>query len=167
MQGGGSYDITLTLDNASQLVEGGQVKVGGVAVGSINSIELADDGRAHVKLSIDDDTVTPLHSGSRAEVRQSSLAGGPNRYVALTAGPVNGAENADGGSIPAEDTSAEVDLDEVLNTLDPSTLRDLKAFVRGSADGLQGRGKQLARAIETLDPALSQITAVEQELLRD
>ena len=63
-----------------------------------------------------------------------------NRYVSLTPGPVNTAEIADGGTIPAEDTSAEVDLDEVLNTLDPQTLGDLKSFVRGTANGLQGRG---------------------------
>jgi phospholipid/cholesterol/gamma-HCH transport system substrate-binding protein len=165
--GGSSYDITLTLDNASQLVKGNQVKVGGVQVGSVNSIELGPDGRALVKISIDDDTVTPLHTGSRAAVRSSSLSGVANRYIALTPGPVNGGEIADGGTLRAEDTSAEVDLDEVLNTLDPSTLRDLKALVRGGADGLDGRGKQLGRAIETLDPALSQITALEQEVLRD
>lgn len=166
-EGGSSYEVTITLDNASQLVKGNQVKVGGVSVGSVESIELGDDARARVKLTIDDDSVTPLHSGSRAAVRSASLSGVANRYVALTPGPVNGGEIADGGQIPAEDTSAEVDLDEVLNTLDPSTLRDLKALVRGGADGLDGRGKQLGRAIELLDPALSQITGLEQELLRD
>jgi phospholipid/cholesterol/gamma-HCH transport system substrate-binding protein len=167
LEGGSSYDVSLTLDNASQLVEGNQVKVGGVAVGSVDSIELGADGRARVKLAIDDGGVTPLHAGSRAAVRSASLSGVANRYVALTPGPVNGGEVADGGDIPAEDTSAEVDLDELLNTLDPATLRDLKALVRGGADGLQGRGKELGRAIETLDPALSQVTAVEQEILRD
>jgi phospholipid/cholesterol/gamma-HCH transport system substrate-binding protein len=165
--GGSSYEVRLTLDNASQLVEGNQVKVGGVAVGTVDSIALADDGRALVRISIDDEGVTPLHSGSRAAVRSSSLSGVANRYVALTPGPVNGGTIADGGSIPAEDTSAEVDLDQLLNTLDPATLRDLKALVRGGARGLQGRGAKLGRAIETLDPALSQVTAVEQELLRD
>ena len=164
---GSSYEVSLTLDNASQLVEGNQVKVGGVAVGTVDSIALADDGRALVRISIDDEGVTPLHSGSRAAVRSSSLSGVANRYVALTPGPVNGGTIADGGSIPAEDTSAEVDLDQLLNTLDPTTLRDLKALVRGGARGLQGRGAKLGRAIETLDPALSQVTAVEQELLRD
>jgi phospholipid/cholesterol/gamma-HCH transport system substrate-binding protein len=164
---GSSYEVSLTLDNASQLVEGNQVKVGGVAVGTVDSIALADDGRALVRISIDDEGVTPLHSGSRAAVRSSSLSGVANRYVALTPGPVNGGTIADGGSIPAEDTSAEVDLDQLLNTLDPATLRDLKALVRGGARGLQGRGAKLGRAIETLDPALSQVTAVEQELLRD
>ena len=87
--------------------------------------------------------------------------------MALTPGPVNTPEIADGGSIPAEDTSAEVDLDEVLNTLDPQTLGDLKSFVRGTANGLQGRGAELGRAIHALDPALSRVTAVENEVLRD
>src|SRR3954447_10712347 len=86
--GGGSYEITLTLDNASQLVNGNQVKVGGVQVGSVHSIELSSDGRARVHITIDDDSVTPLHSGSRAQVRSSSLSGVANRYIALTPGPV-------------------------------------------------------------------------------
>jgi phospholipid/cholesterol/gamma-HCH transport system substrate-binding protein len=164
---GSSYEVSLELDNASQLVVGDQVKVGGVAVGSVDSIELADNGRARVRISIDDDSVTPLHSGSRAEVRSPSLSGVANRYVALTPGPVNAGTIADGGAIPAKDTSAEVDLDAVLNTLDPATLRDLKLMVSGGARGLRGRGAQLGRALEALDPALSQVTAVEQELLRD
>ena len=167
LSGGDSYEIDLTLDNASQLVDGNQVKVGGVAVGSVVSIDLGDDGRALAHLSIDDDSVTPLHGGSRAEVRSSSLAGVANRYVALTPGPVNRAEIDDGGTIPAEDTSAEVDLDEVLNTLDPQTLRDLTGFVHGSAGALAGNGAALGRAIHYFDPALFQVTSLEQELLRD
>src|SRR4051794_30710457 len=155
------------LDNASQLFGGNEVKVGGITVGSVDTIELADNGQAQVRISIDDDSIAPLHTGSRAAVRSVSLSGVANRYIALTPGPVNRGTIADGGAIPADDTSSEVDLDEVLNTLDPSTLRDLKLLVSGSAKGLRGRGKQLGRAIETLDPALSQVTAVEQELLRD
>jgi phospholipid/cholesterol/gamma-HCH transport system substrate-binding protein len=120
-----------------------------------------------VALSIDGGGITPLHSGSRAEVRSASLSGVANRYVALTPGPVNGAEIADGGSIPAEDTAAEVDLDEVLNTLDPTTLRDLKLLVRNGASGLAGRGEELGRTIHALNPALAQVTGIEQEVLRD
>jgi phospholipid/cholesterol/gamma-HCH transport system substrate-binding protein len=167
LSGGSSYRVNLTLENASQLVTGNQVKVGGVAVGTVDSIGLGDDGRARVALTLDDESVTPLHRGSRAAVRSASLSGVANRYVALTPGPVNGAEIADGGDIPAEDTQAEVDLDELLNTLDPATLRDLKLLVRNGANGLRGRGAQLGRAIETLDPALSQVTGIEQEILRD
>jgi phospholipid/cholesterol/gamma-HCH transport system substrate-binding protein len=165
--GGTSYRVNLTLDNASQLVKGNQVKVGGVAVGSVDSIDLGHDGRARVALTIDDGGVAPLHDGSRAEVRSASLSGVANRYVALTPGPVNRGEIADGGSIPAEDTSAEVDLDEVLNTLDPATLRDLKLLTRNGASGLAGRGEELGRTIHALNPALAQVSGIEQEVLRD
>jgi phospholipid/cholesterol/gamma-HCH transport system substrate-binding protein len=165
--GGSPYQVALTLDNASQLVVGSQVKVGGVPVGTVYSIDLGNDGRARVRLWIDDAGVTPLHGGSRAEVRSASLSGVANRYVALTPGPVNTAAIPDGGDIPAKDTTAEVDLDAVLNTLDPQTLRDLDLLLRNGANGLSGRGEALGRAIRALDPALSQVTGVEQQVLRD
>jgi phospholipid/cholesterol/gamma-HCH transport system substrate-binding protein len=167
LSGGSSYRVNLTLDNASQLVEGDQVKVGGVPVGTVDSIDLSHDGRARVSLSIDDGGIAPLRTGSRAEVRSASLSGVANRYVSLTPGPVNGGKIPDGGTIPAEDTSSEVDLDEVLNTLDPSTLRDLKLLLRNGAGGLSGNGTKLAAAIHALDPALSQVVGVEQQVLRD
>lgn len=166
--GGSDYRVKLTLENASQLVKGNQVKVGGVPVGSVESIGLADDGRTRVEIAIDDDGITPLKRGSRAEVRSASLSGVANRYVALTPGPVNAHGTIpSGGSIPAEDTSAEVDLDEVLNTLDPETLRDLKLLTRNGASALSGRGAAFGRAIEALDPALSRTAALEREILRD
>src|SRR4051794_16067611 len=165
--GGESYRVTLALDNASQLVKGNQVKVGGVSVGSVSKLELGRDARARIELSIDDGGVRPLHSGTKAEVRSSSLAGVANRYVALTPGPVNAPEIRDGGTIPARDASSEVDLDEVLNALDPETLRDLKLLLRNGAGALRGRGRQLGRAIDALDPALAQVDQLERELLRD
>src|SRR3954452_4741657 len=164
---GGSYRVVLSLDNASQLVKGNQVKVGGVSVGSVSKLELGQDARARIEISIDDDSVQPLHDGTRAEVRSTSLAGVANRYVALTPGPVNEPELADGATIPAHDTQSEVDLDEVLNTLDPQTLRDLKLLIRNGAGALSGRGRQLGRALTALDPALSQMDVLERELLHD
>jgi phospholipid/cholesterol/gamma-HCH transport system substrate-binding protein len=165
---GGSYTVTLDLENASQLVKGNQVKVGGVAVGSVSKLELGPMGTAEIEIEIKDATVTPLHAGTRAEVRSSSLSGVANRYVAVTPGPENEPEIESGATIPADDTTSEVDLDEVLNTLDPAALRDLRRFVKGGADALDGRrARQLGRAIDALNPALAQIDAVEREVLRD
>jgi phospholipid/cholesterol/gamma-HCH transport system substrate-binding protein len=165
--GGGSYRLTLELENASQLVKGDQVKVGGVPVGSIDRLELGRSGLAEIEISIDDDTVKPLHRGTTAEVRASSLAGVANRYVALKPGPVNRPQIDSGGSIPARDTTSEVDLDEVLNTLDPATLRDVKLLVRNGGSAMSGRGRGLGRAIDKLNPALAQSTSLEREVLHD
>ncbi len=164
---GASYEVVLSLDNASQLVKGDQVKVGGVSVGSVSKLELGQDARARIELSISDDSIWPLHRGTKAEVRSASLAGVANRYVALTPGPVNNPEIAPGGTIPAHDTQSEVDLDEILNALNPQTLRDLKFLTRNGAGALRGRGRQLGRALTYLDPALSQADALDRELLHD
>src|SRR5204863_3291168 len=74
----------------------------------------------------------------------------------------------DGGEVPAADATAEVDLDEVLNALDPQTQRDLRLTIRQSGRAFSGRaGRQLNSAIEALNPAISQTDATEREILRD
>ena len=164
---GEPYRVVLSLDNASQLVKGNEVKVGGVPVGSVSKLELGRDARARVELSIDDESVRPLHRGTRAEVRSTSLAGVANRYVALTPGPVNEQALPSRATIPAHDTQSEVDLDQLLNTLDPRTMRDVKLLTRNGASALGGRGRSLARALTALNPALAQTDSLERELLRD
>src|SRR3954447_27041797 len=100
---GSTYHVHLSLENASQLVTGDPIKVGGIPVGSIDSISLGNDGLARVDASIDDDGIAPLHQGSHATVRSESLSGVANRYIALTPGPENTAPIADGGTVPVED----------------------------------------------------------------
>src|SRR5438034_2799255 len=119
-------------------------------------------------VGISDSRFEPLHQGSRVEVRSASLSGIANRYLALTPGPNNQPKIPDGGAIPATNVTAELDLDEVLNTLDPQTQRDLRTSIRGGAAALTGRaGHQLNAAIEALNPAISQTDATEREILRD
>ena len=168
LRAGGGYRVSMTLDNANQLVKGNQVKVGGVPVGSVSKIDLADDGRAEIELQIEDEGLQPLHHGTRATVRSTSLSGIASRYVALQPGPRGGAEIADGGDIPAEGVHGQVDLDEVLNTLDPGVQKDLRSAVRGLGGAFdEEAGRDLNAGIEALNPALSQTGITEQEILRD
>ena len=164
---GSPYRVTLVLDSASQLVKGNQVKVGGVPVGKIDRLELDDDARALVEITIDDESVAPLPKRTTAEVRSNSLAGVANRYLALTLGPSNVGDIPSGGEIPATDATSEVDLDQLLNTLDPDTLRDVKGLLHDGTGALRGRGAGLGRAIDALNPALAQVDALERQVLRD
>lgn len=166
--GGDGYRVSMTLENANQLVRGNQVKVGGVPVGKVAKIALADDGRARIELSIQDGGLEPLRAGTHATVRSTSLSGIANRYVALQPGPDGGAAIADGGQIPASSVHGEVDLDEVLNTLDPTTQRDLQVVVGELGGGLDGpAGRDLNEGLRALNPALSQVGLTESEILRD
>ena len=164
----GDYRVSMTLDNANQLVRGNQVKVGGVPVGSVSKIALADDGRARIELTIKDDGLKPLHRGTTATVRSTSLSGIANRYIALQPGPEDEAEIADGGPIPAAGVHGEVDLDEVLNTLDPNVQADLRVAVRQLGGAFDpDTGRDLNEGLHALNPALSQAGLTEEEVLRD
>jgi phospholipid/cholesterol/gamma-HCH transport system substrate-binding protein len=164
---GGSYTVHATFANASQLVTGDQVKVGGVPIGSVTELSLDGNAQARVTLKIDDDGLAPLHEGTRAEVRSVGLASIAGRYVVLTPGPNNRPKIPDGGRIRADDTQSEVDLDAILNTLDPRTLSDLRRVVQGLGTATGGRGRDFNAAMHDLNPALSQTAATTSEIVRD
>ena len=176
---GGGYRVHVTLDNAGQLVKGNQVKVGGRPVGLIESIELQDDARARIEVSIEDD-LAPLHEGSVMTLRATSLSGIANRYLALEPGRNDAPEIPDGGEVRAEDGREAVDLDQLLNTLDQQTQKDVQAFVRNAADMFADEpsgsedddatlvaARQANAGLEALNPALSQSAATFRALMRD
>ena len=162
---GNGYRVTLVLDNAGQLVKGNQVKVGGRPVGLVESIELQDDSRARIEVSIEDD-FAPLHEGSVMTLRATSLSGIANRYLALEPGRNDRAAIPDGGEIRAEDGREAVDLDQLLNTLDHQTQRDLQAFVRNAGDAFVS-AREANAGLEALNPALSQSAGTFRALMRD
>jgi phospholipid/cholesterol/gamma-HCH transport system substrate-binding protein len=164
--GGGGYQVTAEFQNASQLVKGNLVEVGGRPVGKINKITLEQNGLAAIKFSVDGD-FAPLHVGTTATVRANSLSGIANRYIALQPGPNTADKIKDGDTIATDHTTTAVDLDAIFNTLDPKTRHGLQQLIRGSAQNLQGKGKQANLSLHYLAPALSTSSLVAQELTRD
>jgi phospholipid/cholesterol/gamma-HCH transport system substrate-binding protein len=166
--GGSAYTVTAEFANASQLVTGNNVNVAGVPVGSIKQISLSDDGQALVKMEISDSAYTPLPAGTHAQVRSQSLSGIANRYVDLTlpAQP-DGQEIKSGGEISQADTTSEVDLDQLFNTLNKPTVAHLQEVIRGFARAYTGVGPQANRGFYYLNPFLSTSRRVFSELNSD
>src|SRR3954454_575189 len=160
---GSGYSVSATFQNAGQLVTGNQVMVGGRAIGTIDDIALTNDGRARVKMTLDE--FSPLHSGTKATIRSNSLSGIANRYVSLELGPQNAPEIDDGGEIAADDTTAPVDLDQLFNTLDKDTRKGLQQFVQGSAAQIDGKSKQGDESLHYLNPALSTTSQLVNEIV--
>src|SRR4051812_3996669 len=165
---GGGYSVSLKLDNASQLVPGNRVKVGGVPVGSVRSIELDPDRRARLTISVDDGDLTPLHRGTSAQVRTPALVGIANRYIALSPGPNSGPKIPDGGEISADRAKPSIDLDQIVNAFDAPAQRHLRTLVRKGGD-IFGKGSAgyLNAGLHALNPALSQTDAVFEQVLRE
>ena len=80
--GGSDYTVRATFINGGQLVKGNPVQSGGVAIGSVQGIEITDNGQAEVTMTVQDDKA-PLRVGTRARIRQFSQSGIANRYVDL------------------------------------------------------------------------------------
>ncbi|MGH2923697.1 MAG: MlaD family protein [Solirubrobacterales bacterium] len=169
--GGDSYKVTGKFENASQLVTGNTVNVAGVATGTISDISLADDGQALVEMEVSED-YAPLPQGTHATVRSSSLSGIANRYVDLDL-PEAAAEGEaqevieDGGTIEQVNTTSEVDLDQLFNTLDEETISSFKSVVKGFARAYDGVGPQANKGFEYLNPFLSTSRRVFSELNSD
>ncbi len=163
---GEDYRVKLVFDDAGQVVTGNQVEVGGVAIGSVESLRVNDDGLAELEVSIEDD-LAPLHEGTTAAIRSPALASVAGRYIVLTPGPNDAEEIPSGSEVKTEETAEIVDLDQVLNALDPRTVASLSQIVRGSTTAAKGRGRDLDAAIEALNPALSRTASTFSELNRD
>lgn len=165
--GGRSYEVRLAFINASQLVKGDQVKVGGLPVGTVSGIDLGTDGQAIVTAKITVGDLTPLHVGTTGVVRINSLSSVANRFIALNPGPNSAAELDDGALIQADNTNSQVELDSVLNTLDVATRSATQRLLRGTAGIYTGQESAANKGLEALDPALSQLDAVAREIARD
>jgi phospholipid/cholesterol/gamma-HCH transport system substrate-binding protein len=164
--GTGGYEVNARFLNAGQLVKGNPVQVGGVPIGSVKGIHITDDGQAEVELAIDDDHA-PLRRGTRAEIRQFSQSGLANRYVDLKLPPDSDDEIPDGGVIDTDHTVTQVDLDELFNTLDPETRRNLQGFFKGSAAQWRDMAAEANVGFQYLNPALSTSRRLFNELTRD
>jgi phospholipid/cholesterol/gamma-HCH transport system substrate-binding protein len=162
----GSYRVKAVFDNAGQLVPGNQVRVGGQPVGKISDIELDDQGNAVVTLQVDD-TVAPLHDGTTATIRATSLSGIANRYVSVKPGPNSNRKIADGGHIGSDETSAPVDLDALFNSLDAKTREGLKNFIRGTGDQYDTRGVEAGQSIKYFAPFLGSTSRLTKEVALD
>jgi phospholipid/cholesterol/gamma-HCH transport system substrate-binding protein len=140
--------------DASPLDVGSEVRASGVKVGSVASIDL--DGEV-AKVGLDlDDAVLPLHEDASLTIRPINLLG--ENFVELDAGS-DSAPVLDGG-IPTSQTSKNVTLQSLLDTFDDPTSAGLATLVAELGRGVEGRGGELAKAIEQLGPVMQQIDAL-------
>jgi phospholipid/cholesterol/gamma-HCH transport system substrate-binding protein len=163
---GASYTVHAVFENAGQLVKGNEVRVGGQPIGTITDIQLDDSANAVVTMKIED-ALAPLHEGTSATIRATSLSGIANRYISLKPGPNSSRRIADGGRIGTDNTSAPVDLDVLFDSLDAKTRAGLRNLIRGSGDQYDGKAQQARESVKYFAPWLSSTSELTSELALD
>ncbi len=166
--GGEEYEVTAEFDNASQLVKGNEVVVGGVSTGTVNEIELGPNGGALVTFSVGED-YAPLRRGTTATIRSPSLSQIAGRQVQLTLPPDSsaGEEIASGETLTRAETVSAVDLDQLFNTLTPETIEDFKHVIQGFELSYEGVSRQANEGLRYLNPFLSTSRRLFGELTSD
>ena len=167
LSGGSSYQVKAVFANASQIVSGDLVEVGGSSIGTVSNIALTPNGQAELTLDITDHSYDPLRQGTQATIRELSLSGIASRYVDLHPGSPANSTIPQGGTIPTSNTTSEVDLDEIFNTLNGPTLKGLQDVFQGSASQYAGKGKQAQAAFAYLNPAVAASSALFREINRN
>lgn len=164
--GGPNYQVQAVFQNASQIVNGDLVEVSGTPIGTVSKIALTPRGQAALTLKITDNRFIRLHQGTQATIRELSLSGIASRYVELRPGST-GATIPPGGTIPTADTTSEVNIDEIFNTLNGPTRRGLQALLQGSASMWKGQGRVAQAALAYLNPAVAASSMLFREINRN
>jgi phospholipid/cholesterol/gamma-HCH transport system substrate-binding protein len=161
--GDSGHQYKLLFQTGGQLVPGNQVLVGGQPIGTVDSLKLTDDAQAEVAITVDD----PLHQGTTATIRATSLSGVANRYVSIAPGANSEPDLADGAVIPADKTTSPVDLDQLFNTLDKPTRTSLQKVIQGQATLYTGNNPEARSTYKYFAPGLQSTTKLLAELTRD
>jgi phospholipid/cholesterol/gamma-HCH transport system substrate-binding protein len=169
---GGDYKVRAIFENAGFVIPGEDVKVAGVKVGTIDSIDVTDDFKAAVVLDITDPGYQDFRDDAECIVRPQSLIG--ERFVeceltqARAAGeepPPKLAQIKDGPGegqylLPVENTAKSVDLDLLNNIMQRPVRERLSIILSDLGIGVAGRGKDLKEVIRRADPALKEVDKV-------
>jgi phospholipid/cholesterol/gamma-HCH transport system substrate-binding protein len=133
------YRLKATFDNTQSLQLRSPVRIAGVEVGKVMKIEPAGGGsHASVVTMTLKKTALPIHRDAQLKIRPRIFLEG-NFFVDVRPGTPSAGTLHSGATVPASQTAAPVQIDEVLSTLKSDTRKDLQKLLEGYGDALGGK----------------------------
>jgi len=143
------YRFSTSFSQGTQLAREADVRISGVSVGKVKTIDVRPDGRSKVEVELEA-RYAPIPRDSRVILRQKTLLG--ETYVELTPGFRSSGTLPDGGRLPPAQVAAGVQLDEIFRAFDPTTRRAFETWMQTLAQGVNGRGQDISDALGNLAP---------------
>jgi len=154
------FTINAELSTAQAVTpgQGQQVKVSGVQIGQIGGVTLKN-GMADVQLQIDDQYKHLIHTDATALLRPRT--GLKDMFIELNPGRGPAPVVRPGYTIPVSNTLPDVDVDEILSSLDGDTRAYLGLLINGAGQGLKGQGgNELAGVYQRFEPTFRDLARV-------
>jgi phospholipid/cholesterol/gamma-HCH transport system substrate-binding protein len=144
------YRFEVSFAEATQLATEADVRISGVPVGKVKSIEPdKQTGRSDVEIELES-RYAPLPSNARAILRQKTLLG--ETYVELTPGSRDAPKLKEGGTLPVSQVSDTVQLDEILRAFDAPTRQAFMTWMQEQGRGIGPYGRDVNNALGNLAP---------------
>ncbi len=158
------YEIKAAFKNVNDLKPRSPVRIAGVNVGKVKSVEPMDGGTgAIVTMEIRDEGL-PIHADAQAKVRPRIFLEG-NYFVDLRPGSPSEPTMKEGGTIPVQNTAAPVQFGQFLEMLQSDTRQDLRTVFREYGKAVDGRGGDgFNRSIKYWKPAFKNSALVNDAL---
>ena len=130
--------------------QGQAVRVSGVQIGTVGGVTLKN-GVAIVQMDIDSQYKGVIHQNWSALLRPKT--GLKDMFIELSPGRGSSPVAKPGYTIPVANTLPDIDVDEILGSLDADSRAYLQLLINGAGAGLAGRGgSELAQVLERYEP---------------
>ncbi len=160
-----TYQVSVVVPNANSLVKNNDVRVGGVRVGTVQTIVPVQhaDGSVDAKLDLKlDKSVDPLPADSTYVVRSRSALG--LKYLQITPGH-SSQGLPQGGTLGIKAARPEpVEIDQLFNTFQASTRRNIQRNLVEFGGAVAGRGPAINAAVGELRPLVERLIPVMRNL---
>jgi phospholipid/cholesterol/gamma-HCH transport system substrate-binding protein len=176
------YQLKATFANANNLQLNSPVREAGVLVGKVTKIETKEGSSAStVTMSLTDNGL-PIHKDAQLKIRPRIFLEG-NFFVDLRPGSAGSPVIDENDQVPMTQTSAPVQIDQVLSVLQGSTREGAQRLIQGYGDAVNGKprpgedkladpdtkgqtaSESLNDSLDTAVPALRDLSVVNQAFL--
>ncbi len=140
--GSASHTVVADFSNVNGLTGGNEVRIGGIEVGSVQSLEVKADPQtgqqfAEVAFTVDS-AHWPLRQGTTVAVRPKGVLS--NVYVDVETGSAGAPSLGDQPRFDVNHTSSPVNLDELSNVFDPSVRTSIRTQLQEGVIVFGGTG---------------------------
>ena len=140
------YRVQIAFPEAVQLAAEAEVRASGVDIGKVR--EKHQEGNFTVATVELEREFAPLRTDANARLRQKTLLG--ETFIELTLGSNDAPAIPENGRLDARRVDEAVELDEILDSLDPYTRQAFRTWQQDLGASVDGRGQDLNDAFGNL-----------------